>query len=240
MPETLPITAEDIAASSARKHLLCVNGLMKNTLIRALNRILAVVPSIKFQCDDASVIGFMEYIAVFCDMALLHLAGDERFLKSTEQGPALIEVFGSESNPNVPHLREGLEKLRAATIGWKESPATATAQELEGLLGEGDELAKTMVRQWELMRDGDLGKDLEDETLGKMIQENIAWISGNSDITVLLPFILAHHDPATAEAWPQVTDEGLAEVPKMVELRKECWKFAPFDPATRNLQALAL
>ncbi|THV06687.1 hypothetical protein K435DRAFT_451282 [Dendrothele bispora CBS 962.96] len=240
MIELLPVVAEDISASSARDHLVCVNALMKNTLIRALNQILQLVPSIQSGQSPAFV-GFMEYVVVFCDMTCLHLSGDERFLTTPNaEGIALVEVFGPECNPNGKSLRERLEKLREVASSFKESPAEADMSKLEVLLGDGGELGKMMKKQLELMGDKNLGKDIKDEVLRNMIQENIGWISQNSDITVLLPFIVAHHDPSTAGGWPQIPPEGLAELPKMVEVRAECWKFAPFNPVSgeKNVSAL--
>ncbi|KAK7472994.1 hypothetical protein VKT23_001098 [Stygiomarasmius scandens] len=234
MPQILPVVAGDLSASSARKHLVCVNTLMKNTLFRALNQILQLVPSIKPSQD--SFIGFMDYIVVFCDMACLHLVGDERFLTTPNtKGVTLVEVFGIECNPNVPNLRGGLEILRETAASFKEDPEGADMGKLQGLLSIGDEMEKVMKGQFELMSNETLGNDIEDEVLNGMIQDNIVWISQNSDMAVLLPFILAHHDPTTAKDWPQIPAEGLAELPNLVPVYEECWKFAPFNPMSGEL-----
>lgn len=66
--------------------------------------------------------------------------------------------------------------------------------------------------------------------------ENVEWLGAQSDIAVLLPFVLSHHDPRTSKFWPTITAEGLAALPMLVQIHAACWKLAPFDPVSRDAQ----
>uniref|UniRef100_A0A0W0EX63 Uncharacterized protein n=1 Tax=Moniliophthora roreri TaxID=221103 RepID=A0A0W0EX63_MONRR len=231
--EIFPVDSTALASKDASNYLLYMNTLMKNVLIRALSRITEFAPSmngnnIKFEA-------FVGYVVNFCDM----LRDEMFFISPNKQGVKLVDVLGPACNPrNTDKLEAALDELRKGADQWK-MVNSIIRDSADTLSNFAKVMMGTMTGQRSAIQNSAL-KIVEDEELRNMILENIKWIQSKSDITVLLPFILAHHDAVTAPEWPTMADDSTKELPHIIEVHAEWWQFAPFDPITREKKTCAV
>jgi len=211
----------------SRQSLVHQNILMKNTLIRALNRINELAPLIP--SSHPSFLPFLNYVGFSVDMLLLHLEGDATFFGSPNvNGKSLQSYLGPNSNPPTVWLQDNLKDLRKELRGWNEAPGEYTAKILQENLTFGPKWVALIEKQAESMSADRLTEAISDDELRALIKDNIQWLAGNSDISVLLPFVVSHHDPITSKYWPALTPEGQAGLSDIAQLHSECWAFAPF------------
>ncbi|KAL0577756.1 hypothetical protein V5O48_004250 [Marasmius crinis-equi] len=184
--EPFPVDSTALKSQDAGAYLLCVNTLMKNTIVRALARILEIATATK---EGGEFQSFVDYIRITCDMLELHLQGDEMFFTSPSpsQRIKLVDVLGASCNPRTPELQGSVEELRRKTEEWREAPGTFHSQCLDLLTRVSSTMLEAMSEQLIAVRSDALKSALGNEELQSMIHANIAWIGGNSDITVLLP-----------------------------------------------------
>ncbi|KAJ4483708.1 hypothetical protein J3R30DRAFT_1820973 [Lentinula aciculospora] len=235
--ELFPIDVDGLQTSSAIAHLLTVNKLMKNTLLRALNRITELCPVMNESHGGFG--SFVDYVATFTEMTCLHLQGDERFfVRPNAQGKKLVDFLGTACNPNVERLQSKLKNVREKAKEWGKAPTCYRHEDILSILCFSSELVEVMRKQLDCIQNGEIGTEIDDEILRDMIQENIRWMSGTSDIAVLLPFILSHHDSSSCPNWPTISPEGWAELPRIVDVYADLWKIAPFHPITKKSQTL--
>jgi len=95
-------------------------------------------------------------------------------------------------------------------------------------------MLQSMAKQRKALDKDSLMKFSAEAELRDMTTGNLNWLASHSDMSVLLPFVLSHHDPATSAHWPSVAPEGLKLVPDFVNKDPMCWKFAPVDPVTQQ------
>ncbi|TFK44464.1 hypothetical protein BDQ12DRAFT_18561 [Crucibulum laeve] len=232
-----PTIPDELEAMDSRLALRYQNIFMKNTLIRGLNTVHEVAPQINpshplFQA-------FMEYAEIVGDMVRLHLEGDEVFfITFNGSGRSLFDILGEECNPNDFKIGDQLKALRQVINRWQEDQSTyvpATLQ--EHIQHLNSTLSTKFWDQINKVKSEYLVSVVSDERLRTMIQDNVIWLVTHSDMTILLPFILSHHDSKTSAHWPSVTEEGMAAMPELLKVHEGCWKFAPFDPITKQQMA---
>ncbi|KAJ3733800.1 hypothetical protein DFJ43DRAFT_194957 [Lentinula guzmanii] len=239
--KVFPVNTNGLQASPAKAHLITLNTFMKNTLLRALNRITELCPVMN-ENHGAAFVSFMDYVATFAEMSRLHLQGDERFfVHPNAQGKKLVDFLGTACNPNVGYLQSKLKDVVKKSREWRKAPTCYNCQDMLSILSFGDELVEIMSKQLDCIQNGKIEKEIDDEILGAMVQENIHWIGKTSDIAILLPFILSHHDSNSNSclSWPTISPEGRAELPQIVNVHADLWKFAPFHPITKEAQSLS-
>ncbi|KAF5385774.1 hypothetical protein D9615_002333 [Tricholomella constricta] len=190
-----------------------INQHPQNALIRGVNSIYEAAPLAN---KGKLAAPFLRYVIMVSDMLRLHLEGDQMFFtRRNTQGKSIVDFLGiaeSHSN-NFSGLFTFLTGLQQKLKSWNKSPETYSYIDLRGSLGT---LGPLMLRSMESQA------------------KNLIWLASHSDMAVLLPFVLSHHDPVTSAKWPTVAPEGLKMVPGFVKKDTPCWEFAPFDPVTKQ------
>ncbi|KIM45059.1 hypothetical protein M413DRAFT_328441 [Hebeloma cylindrosporum] len=202
---------------------------MKNALIRGLNAIYAVAPKIK--ASHPAFQHFLEYIEVVCEMIMLHLQGDEVFLESLSQK---CTGYRWVANKNITSLQNPLNALRQLVSEWKRNGNSYQASRLQSSLSSMEDLLVDVLRKQVAKLRGDaLPESVSNSDLHSLIIGNMIWLGTNSDISILLPFCMSHHDPRTSQFWPPITADAIAAMPELVKAHPNIWKFAPFNPVTK-------
>ncbi|KAK1229149.1 hypothetical protein PQX77_007819 [Marasmius sp. AFHP31] len=237
---TFPVDSTALASRDAKDHLLCVNTLMKNCIIRALARILEIAPTMKERGEFHS---FMDYIGIVCEVLELHLEGEHHAMPSANKRSINQSQETKCSSPRLLLVKE-LDSLTywelRVTQGhlsyrahWEIFvPGSFGLEYLAAVTRVSSTAMGNMADQLAAVDAGASKCTLGNEELQKMINVNIAWIGNNSDPTVVLPFILAHHERSAAPQWPVIAAELSEKLPLIVEGWAKCWKLAPFDPLT--------
>ncbi|KAJ3800354.1 hypothetical protein GGU11DRAFT_852297 [Lentinula aff. detonsa] len=193
--KVFPVNTNGLQASSAKAHLITLNTFMKNTLLRALNRITELCPVMN-ENHGAAFVSFMDYVATFAEMSTMDGAelvwwnglGDERFfVHPNAQGKKLVDFLGTACNPNVGYLQSKLKDVEKKSREWRKAPTCYNCQDMLSILSFSDELVEIMSKQLDCIQNGKIEKEIDDEILGAMVQENVHWIGKTSDIAILLP-----------------------------------------------------
>ncbi|KAF8070374.1 hypothetical protein FPV67DRAFT_1016960 [Lyophyllum atratum] len=230
-----PTVAVDLEGMDSRSSVQHMNTFMKNTLIRGVNNIYQTAPHVN---NKSLVDPFLRYAIIVCDMLSLHLQGDQMFFtKGNAQNKSLVDFLGitapyaTESSALQNILKHMLEKLHS----WTKTPGAYSYVDLQlSLKVLGTPMLQSMASQRNALNKDSLMKFVAEAELRDMITDNLIWLASHSDMSLLLPFVLSHHDPATSEHWPNVAPEGLGLVPDFVHKDLACWGFAPIDPITRQ------
>ncbi|KAJ8076925.1 hypothetical protein AAF712_000505 [Marasmius tenuissimus] len=222
---TFPVNSTALASRNAKDHLLCVNTLMKNCIIRALARILEIAPTMKERGEFHS---FMDYIGIVCEVLELHLKGEYRAMPSANKRSINQSQETKCSSPRLLLVKES----NWLTYWELRVPGSFGLEYLVAVTRVSSTAMGSMVDQLAAVHAGASRCTLGNEELQKMINVNIAWIGNNSDPAVVLPFILAHHERSAAPQWPVIAAEVSEKLPLIVGGWAKCWKLAPFDPLT--------
>jgi hypothetical protein len=106
---SIPDDLENIDARHALPHLM---ALMKNTLIRGLNRIHACAPLIT--THHPALPPFLDYVRSLLMHLNAHLEEDATFFSTS----ALAEIVTSEANPDTEAIRESIASLLSLVSDW--------------------------------------------------------------------------------------------------------------------------
>ncbi|KAL1742358.1 hypothetical protein HDZ31DRAFT_66051 [Schizophyllum fasciatum] len=237
---TLPLinVPSNLVSEDPRLTLRHINTLMKNDLIRALNSVQSTGASISHA--HPTFPAFLDYATRVCDVLESHLEGDETFFNCKDPrigGRSLFDVFGVADALHIAPAIAGIKALRDSVDGWRKSPASYSTGALTDALLFAGPMTEGMKKQVAAIRDDVLQKAISVEDMGAMIDENLIWFTGRFDAAFLVPFVIAHHDPATTTAWPPLGPEAVAALPELVTVHKDLWQFAPFDPLTAAKRA---
>jgi hypothetical protein len=134
---------------------------------------------------------------------------------------------------------------------WNKCPSSYTPSELLDFLENVEEPIVTGMRKQVILSSQNRGlffsssgqvESIQGEYLIKAYSEAQmrAMIEAQSDISILLPFCMSHHDKKTSKYWPTIPAEGLAALPELVKAHPSRWIFAPFDPVTGEDNILTL
>ncbi|KAG6837795.1 hypothetical protein H0H93_016163 [Arthromyces matolae] len=206
---------------------------MKNALIRGLNNLHNLAPRVL----DNHRVPFLRYASVVCDILYLHLKGDQLFLSRTNsQGKSLLACSTIEANINqdLSQLLAATSKLRNNIKSWLNAPDSYAPVHLQRSLDAIAALILAGMTNQRLVLDKDnlIQYCPTEAEIREMIHENLLWLTSEITISILLPFVLSHHDPSTSAYWPAVSPQGRQLVPGFVDQDSACWYFAPFDPIT--------
>ncbi|CAA7259147.1 unnamed protein product [Cyclocybe aegerita] len=227
----LPTIPDNLDKLKARNALLYHNTFMKNALIRSLNVLYDVAPKVTTG-SHSGFQPFMEYVDTVCDMLILHIKGDEEFFKTLAQQ---CKSFRWSANKATVTVVDSLNALRRSVSGWKKDPKMfASARLLAIITSMEGVLREVLHKQVAKFRSEALPQTVSDDQLASMIKDNMIWLASNSDVTILLPFCMSHHDPKTSKHWPPVSEEAIKAMPGLVNTHPTIWKLAPFDPITKQ------
>ncbi|KAF8160881.1 hypothetical protein B0H34DRAFT_806320 [Crassisporium funariophilum] len=233
----LPTIPDSLEKMQAGQELRYQNTFMKNALIRALNIVYDIAGTFKVG-SQPSFNQFMDYAGIVCDMMSLHLKGDEVFVKALSEQ---CKSFRSVSSKDVAKVRDALGSLRRYIGDWnKDIRSYQQKRLLDCLKGLEAPLSELLHNQVKSFSSDAVTRGISDKILKAMIKENMIWLGGNSDISILLPFCMSHHDTHTSKYWPPITKEAINAMPELVKSHSTLWRFAPFDPVTRQRKRLAL
>ncbi|KAJ3500350.1 hypothetical protein NLJ89_g9839 [Agrocybe chaxingu] len=233
----LPTIPDNLDKLKARDALLYQNTFMKNALIRGLNVLYDVAPKVTTG-SQSGFQPFMEYVDTVCDMLILHIQGDEEFFQALAQH---CKSFRWSANKTTATAVASLNILRRSVSGWKKDPKTfSSARLLVPLTSMEGVLLEVLHKQVPKFKSEALPQAVSDDQLAGLIKDNMIWLASNSDVTVLLPFCMSHHDPKTSKHWPPVSEEAIKAMPGLVNAHPAIWKLAPFDPITKQGKKLAL
>ncbi|KAF8971079.1 hypothetical protein BDZ97DRAFT_1337100 [Flammula alnicola] len=228
----LPTVPDDLEKMKGRRALLYQNTFMKNALIRALNIIYGVAP--KLNGSHFAFRQFMEYVETVCDMTSLHIQGDEVFCKSLAQH---CKAYRWTSNRSTAVVQDSLKSLRRLVRDWKKDNKSYHYTRLQGCLsGMEAPIIEVLHKQVAKFSGDVLPQSISDEQMRVLITDNMIWLGSNSDISILLPFCMSHHDIKTSKYWPPVTQDAIKAMPELVKEHPTLWKFSPFDPISRSGQ----
>ncbi|KIK09308.1 hypothetical protein K443DRAFT_651346 [Laccaria amethystina LaAM-08-1] len=253
----LPIISDDLASLDPRLALRYQNTFMKNALIRGLNIIYLAASTIN-DGEHPNFREFTEYAHMVCGMIKLHLRGDDVFFTTpNSDGQTLTDILGEDCTlPSTIALQ--ISSLDEIIQRWNKCPSSYTPSELLDILENVEEPIVTGMRKQVILSSQNRGlffsssgqvESIQGEYLIKayseaqmraMIEGNVFWLAAQSDISILLPFCMSHHDKKTSKYWPTIPAEGLAALPELVKAHPSRWIFAPFDPVTGEDNILTL
>ncbi|TRM69224.1 hypothetical protein BD626DRAFT_473361 [Schizophyllum amplum] len=233
---TLPVSdvPADLVSGDPRATLRHINTFMKNDLIRALNSVQSA--GSRVSAGQPTFVPFLEYATRVCDVLEYHLEGDETFFTCKEPrlgGRSLFEIFGYANPTHAATATAGIQALKDKLSSWRQNPSSYSVSALTEAMSFAGPMAEGMKKQVAAIREDVLNKVISAEAMGDMIQENLIWFTGRFDAAFLVPFVIAHHDVASAAAWPPLGPDAETALPDLVQEHKELWQFAPYDPITR-------
>ncbi|KAF9482202.1 hypothetical protein BDN70DRAFT_930180 [Pholiota conissans] len=224
---TVPDNLEKMRARTALQYQ---NAFMKNTLVRALNNIYDAAPRVK--SSHPAFASFMGYIEMVCDVASLHIQGDEVFAQSLAQH---CKSYRWPTNKSGPAALNALKSLRHTASDWKKDGRSYNAGHIQKSLNGMEAVLLEVVHKQVPKFSGDaVPSTISDDKISELVTENMVWLMTNSDVHILVPFCMTHHDVKTSKHWPPVTEEGVQAMPDLVKEFASHWTFAPFDPITRR------
>lgn len=233
--DTLPVWPGDLDAKDPFELVPQLMSLMKNTLIRGMNNIHQIAGEIG--SSHPSFKDYLSYVSLFCNLMRAHFQGDSRFFKHcTESGESLEVILSGACNPDTQIFQESLEHLRTIVQGYTENPAIYSAMSVRECLAFGPKMVKQMRTQIEAIRPEELRKHFSPHAIKEMVQESMKSLGDNTELAFLVPYIFAHHDPATSQYWPPSPEDGEAKLRAILKAYEGVWQFAPFDPITREVR----
>ncbi|TFK74565.1 hypothetical protein BDN72DRAFT_833051 [Pluteus cervinus] len=226
---------DDLNKMDSRISMKHLNLFMKNTIIRGLNTVYAVAPSIS--SDHSAFPAFMAYTKIVLIMVMFHLDGDEAFFtRPFNEKECLLNFLGSASVAKNQPLVAAVADAQKRVGAWIIDPKDYTADTLRAALEFGGPLTEALGKQLDSMNNECLEKIVSHEALHLFIEEHLKWLTTKPEVTILVPFIVGHHDFSTNQHWPGLSAEGNAALPHLVAMQPEAWKFAPVDPLTKAPQ----
>ncbi|KJA20014.1 hypothetical protein HYPSUDRAFT_189180 [Hypholoma sublateritium FD-334 SS-4] len=229
----IPTVPDDLAKMNARRALPQQNSFMKNALIRALNGIYEYAP--RASPAQPAFGAFMEYIEIVCDMTALHIQGDEIFSNSLSSH---CKAYQGPSKRHSSMAQNELSSFRRLACDWKKNGGKSyqASQIHSALNGMEGVLIEVLHKQVPKFTEAAVPASISDEQMLGLITDNMVWLTSNSEICILLPFCMAHHDVRMSKYWPPVNLDAIQAMPELVEQNKSLWKFSPFDPISRRGQ----
>ncbi|PPQ93684.1 hypothetical protein CVT25_012743 [Psilocybe cyanescens] len=248
-----PTVPDNLQDMKARDALVYQNTFMKNALIRALN--ITYEMARKIEAVHPEFCSFLAYMESVCNILSLHLEGDDVFFQTLSLHCNEVAVVNNEI---AIAFRKDLNSLLGLIGEWIESPDSYQHARLQDCLKKIESsITEVLHTQMSRFRGDALPNSIDDETLRVLVRgvssllsieppidqcfpENMIWFGSRVDIAILLPFCTSHHDPLTSKYWPPVTSDAIEAIPDLARVHPHLWKFAPFDPVTRNATAVAL
>ncbi|KAG1740771.1 uncharacterized protein EDB91DRAFT_1081859 [Suillus paluster] len=228
----LPSIPDDLENLDARQALPHLMALMKNTLIRGLNRIHACAPLVII--GHPALPPFLDYVHSLLVQLDVHLEEDAAFFSAN----ALAEIATSDANPDTKTIRESIISLTSLVSTWINDDSTYCSSALCDGLSFGPPLVVVMQAQIKMLTPTLLSSIISHLDLLELIKGSVGRVSERSDITFLLPFVVSHHDHTTSTHWPKIPEDGIETLPTLILSHPGCWQFAPFNPITRETQSL--
>lgn len=220
-----PTIPDDLESMDSRRSVQHMNTFMKNTLIRGVNNIYETACLVN---NGKLAYDFLRYAITVLDMLRLHIEGDQMFfIRRNAQDTSLIDFLGIAGSyaSEFSVLHDAVKDLQQKLQSWTTSPETYSCMNVRHSLETfAEPMLQSMASQRKLLGKDYMMKFSAEAELRDMI----------TDMSVLLPFVLSHHDPATSAHWPSVAPEGLKLVPDFVNKDPMCWNFAPLDPITKQ------
>jgi hypothetical protein len=108
----LPCIPDDLDDLDSRQALPHLMALMKNTLIRGLNRVHAYAPLVIV--GHPALPPFLDYVRSLLAQLDVHLEEDATFFSSN----ALAVVAATEANPDTKTIRESIFSLKSLVSAW--------------------------------------------------------------------------------------------------------------------------
>lgn len=108
----LPCIPDDLDDLDSRQALPHLMALMKNTLIRGLNRVHAYAPLVIV--GHPALPPFLDYVRSLLAQLDVHLEEDATFFSSN----ALAVVATTEANPDTKTIRESIFSLQSLVSAW--------------------------------------------------------------------------------------------------------------------------
>ncbi|KAG1742449.1 hypothetical protein EDB19DRAFT_614975 [Suillus lakei] len=189
----LPSTPDDLENIDSRHALPHLMALMKNTLIRGLDRVHACAPLVII--GHPALLPFLGYVHSLLVQLDVHLEEDATFFSAN----VLAEVATTEANPDTKTIRESIISLTSLVSVWiKDSRLDLRWLPLcrHRFRALNPTLLSSIISHLDLL---------------ELITASISRISERSDMTFLLPFVVSHHDPTTSTHWPRIP-EGCIEM----------------------------
>ncbi|KAI0295867.1 hypothetical protein B0F90DRAFT_1136260 [Multifurca ochricompacta] len=228
MLATTPVNLDTLDSRHAFRYHL---AFMKNTILRALNNIYAQAR--EFQSGDARLAAFLEYIAGFCDILVLHIRMDAcLFQAPVITDIALEKLLGEGCVQDMRKVVHGAKRLKKLARKYTRHTRDYDGREIIAHLSFGEEFS---ARSWAQMHTID-PKRLEDACseaeMRDGLRQFIECYVHESDVAFLVPFIHSHHDNETSLYWPTVSPEGRIMLPCLAKTYARSWELAPFDIST--------
>lgn len=228
----LPCIPDDLDDLDSRQALPHLMALMKNTLIRGLNRVHAYAPLVIV--GHPALPPFLDYVRSLLAQLDVHLEEDATFFSSN----ALAVVATTEANPDTKTIRESIFSLQSLVSAWILDESKFCSSTLCEGLAFGPTLVAIMQAQIRAITPTLLSSIISHLDLFELITASVSRLSERSDITFLFPFVVAHHDPTTSAHWPKVPQFCVEMFPILLLNHPGCWQFAPYNPLTREAQNL--
>ncbi|KAG1764924.1 hypothetical protein EDD22DRAFT_845626 [Suillus occidentalis] len=225
----IPDDLEYIDSINALPHLM---ALMKNTLIRGLNRVHAYAPLVIV--GHPALLPFLDYVRSLLAQLDVHLKEDATFFSSD----ALLVIATTEANPDTKIIRESIFSLTSLVSAWILDESKFCSSALCEGLAFGPMLVVIMQAQIRALTPTLLSPIISHLDLLELITASVKRISERSDITFLFPFVVSHHDRTTSAHWPKVPQFCLEMFPILLLNHPGCWQFAPYNPLTHEAQNL--
>lgn len=228
----LPSIPDDLENLDSRHALPHLMALMKNTLIRGLNRVHACAPLVIV--GHPALLPFLDYVRSLLAQLDVHLEEDATFFSTN----ALAEVATTKANPDTKTIRESIISLTSLVSAWILDESNFCSSALCEGLSFGPPLVAVMQAQIRALTPTLLSSIISHLDLLELITASVGRISERSDMTFLLPFVVSHHDRTTSTHWPKIPEGFLEEFPTLILNHPGCWQFAPYDPLTHETQSL--
>lgn len=108
----LPSIPDDLENLDSRYALPHLMALMKNTLIRGLNRVYACAPLVIV--GQPALLPFLDYVRSLLAQLNVHLEEDATFFSAN----ALVEVAATKANPDTKTIKESIISLTSLVSTW--------------------------------------------------------------------------------------------------------------------------
>ncbi|KAG1871837.1 hypothetical protein DFJ58DRAFT_741976 [Suillus subalutaceus] len=227
----LPSIPDDLEHLDSRHALPHLMALMKNTLIRGLNRVHDCAPLITV--GHPTLLPFLDYVRSLLAQLDVHLEEDALFFSAN----ALAEVATTEANPDTKTIRESIMSLTSLVSAWILDESKFCPSALCEGVSFGPLLVGIMQAQIRALTPTLLSSIISHVDLLELIKASVSRISERSDMTFLLPFVVSHHDRTTSTHWPKVPEGCIEMFPTLILNHPGCWQFAPYNPLTNETQS---
>ncbi|KAG2118230.1 uncharacterized protein F5147DRAFT_604346 [Suillus discolor] len=226
---SIPDDLENLDSRCALPHLM---ALMKNTLIRGLNRVYACAPLVIV--GHPALLPFLDYVRSLLTQLNVHLEEDATFFSAN----ALAEVAATKANPDTKTIKESIISLTSLVSTWIMDESDFSSSALRERLSFGPALVTVMQAQIRALTPALLSSIISHLDLLELIAASVGRISERSDMTFLLPFVVSHHDHTTSVHWPKIPEGCIEMFPALILNHPGCWQFAPYNPFNHEAQSL--